>query len=64
MTRAGLPDPARLPDCVTLDLTEYGGHVGFVDGGTPWRPESSLTPRIITFLTGLEKNAEASKPQP
>jgi predicted alpha/beta-fold hydrolase len=60
MTPAGLPDPNGLPDCVTLDLTEYGGHVGFVDGGTPWRPESSLTPRIIEFLTSIEQ--KHSKP--
>ena len=63
MTPAALPEPGRLPDCVTLDLTRHGGHVGFVDGGTPWRPESSLTPRIVRFLTGLEDSPEAPNAQ-
>ena len=56
MTPAGLPDPRALPDCVRLDLSEYGGHVGFLDGGTPWRPESTLTGRIVDFLTGVDSS--------
>jgi predicted alpha/beta-fold hydrolase len=39
-----------LSDDVTLEVAENGGHVGFVDGGTPWRPTFYLPGRIIEFL--------------
>ncbi len=45
-----LPDPENLSDDVTLEVAENGGHVGFVDGGTPWRPTFYLPGRIIEFL--------------
>jgi predicted alpha/beta-fold hydrolase len=58
MTPAALPRPADLPDCVTLDLSRYGGHVGFIEGGRPWRPESSLTARIVRFLTSANRQID------
>ena len=35
---------------VTLELRAQGGHVGFVAGAWPWRPEYRLEMRILAFL--------------
>ena len=45
-----LPKPKSLSEYVTLEVSEKGGHVGFVSGGTPWQPEYYLPQRIIGFL--------------
>ncbi|MGI9273109.1 MAG: hydrolase [Woeseiaceae bacterium] len=50
MTPAVIPDEDQLSDQVTIELAEAGGHVGFVAGGTPWRPRFYLPPRLIEFL--------------
>ena len=38
---------------VTLEVSEHGGHVGFIEGGTPWRPRFYLPGRLIGFLEPL-----------
>ena len=50
MTPGVIPHRDRLSECVSLEISEKGGHVGFVSGGTPWRPEYYLPPRIAGFL--------------
>jgi predicted alpha/beta-fold hydrolase len=50
MTPGVIPHRDRLSDAVTLEVSEKGGHVGFVQGGTPWRPKFYLPPRIVGFL--------------
>jgi len=50
MTPAVIPSADELSDDVTFELSQTGGHVGFVEGGTPWRPKFYLPPRIIEFL--------------
>lgn len=50
MTADVIPAAEQLSDSVTLELAENGGHVGFISGGTPWRPEFYLPGRIIEFL--------------
>jgi hypothetical protein len=50
MTPDIIPDQSRLSDSVTLELSECGGHVGFIEGGTPWRPQYYLPRRITEFL--------------
>ena len=50
MTPAVIPPEEQLSDQVTIELADSGGHVGFVAGGTPWRPRFYLPPRIIEFL--------------
>jgi predicted alpha/beta-fold hydrolase len=35
------------------DLPAHGGHVAFVDGGTPWRPHRWAEERALAFLAGL-----------
>ncbi|WP_058910351.1 hydrolase [Entomohabitans teleogrylli] len=50
-----IPDPQHLPDNIEYQLTEHGGHVGFVGGS--WRhPQMWLEQRIPDWLTArLEK---------
>jgi predicted alpha/beta-fold hydrolase len=50
MTPDVIPQSDSLSDSVTLEVSERGGHVGFVQGGTPWRPQFFLPPRIVSFL--------------
>ena len=50
MTPGVIPHQDRLSEYVTLEVSEKGGHVGFVSGGAPWRPEYYLPPRIAGFL--------------
>jgi predicted alpha/beta-fold hydrolase len=50
MTEDVIPTNESLSESVTLEIAASGGHVGFVDGGTPWRPSFYLPGRIIGFL--------------
>lgn len=50
MTQHVIPAENRLSDQVTLEVAEAGGHVGFIDGGPPWRPTYYLPGRILKFL--------------
>ena len=50
MTPAAIPAEDRLADSVQIEVSEVGGHVGFVGGSLPWRPEYYLPSRIISFL--------------
>jgi predicted alpha/beta-fold hydrolase len=36
--------------CLHLDFTPHGGHVGFVGGRLPWRPEYYAERRVCEFL--------------
>jgi len=48
---AKLPEPEMLPPCVRLEAYRSGGHVGFISGGTPWRPRFWLEHRLVAFLS-------------
>jgi predicted alpha/beta-fold hydrolase len=50
MTPDVLPAADQLSDDVTLEIAKNGGHVGFIDGGTPFSPTFYLPGRIIEFL--------------
>jgi predicted alpha/beta-fold hydrolase len=50
MTPDVIPEPERLSDDVTLEVAANGGHVGFINGGKPWRPTFYLPGRIVDFL--------------
>ncbi|MEJ2275353.1 MAG: alpha/beta fold hydrolase [Woeseiaceae bacterium] len=45
-----IPDEDQLSDQVTLEIASSGGHVGFIDGGTPWKASFYLPDRILSFL--------------
>jgi predicted alpha/beta-fold hydrolase len=50
MTPGVIPHHDMLSEHVTLEIAEAGGHVGFVEGGTPWRPKYYLPRRLLNFL--------------
>jgi predicted alpha/beta-fold hydrolase len=45
-----IPHPRDLSDKVTLEITEGGGHMGFVSGRWPWSPRFWLDTRVPEFL--------------
>ena len=47
-----LPAESALAEAVTLEVSDAGGHVGFVEGGTPWRPRYYLPKRLMQYLGG------------
>ena len=55
MTEAVIPARELLSQQVQYELHENGGHVGFIDGGSPWRPRYYLENRILNFLISTEK---------
>ncbi|WJM84287.1 hydrolase [Dickeya chrysanthemi] len=57
MTPAVIPEPSQLPANIDYQLTEHGGHVGFV-GGTWHQPELWLEQRLPNWFTPyLEQSA-------
>lgn len=49
-----IPDAAELSPHVRLELSQNGGHVGFVGGSWPWRASYWLEQRIPAFLESGE----------
>ena len=45
-----IPAVDEISDLVTLELTDGGGHVGFIGGNNPFYPEYWLESRITQFL--------------
>jgi predicted alpha/beta-fold hydrolase len=45
-----IPDEHELSSSITLEVTDTGGHVGFVSGAFPWRPHYWLEERVPEFL--------------
>ncbi len=52
MTDAILPNKNEISKYITLELLEYGGHVGFV-GGTIFKPDYWLEKRIADYFTSF-----------
>ena len=50
MSEDMIPSQDELSDSVTLQLTEHGGHVGFVTGNSPFSLRPWLPARIIGFF--------------
>lgn len=50
MTAQAVPRADELSPTTTLELSARGGHVGFVGGRWPWRPDYWLEQRIPAFL--------------
>ena len=50
MTPAVIPSENEISDSTRLEVSENGGHVGFVYGRWPWRVRFWLPDRIATYL--------------
>jgi len=50
------PRADELPDCVRLELSGRGGHVGFVSGPWPWRAQYWAQRRIGEWLDGAQES--------
>ena len=50
MSIDAIPTQDDLSESVTLELSNHGGHVGFISGNTPWNAEYWLEQRILEFL--------------
>lgn len=50
MTADVIPSPSEISPFITLEVTEEGGHVGFISGRYPWRPTYWLEERTPEFL--------------
>ena len=50
MSEDAIPNQDDLSDSVTLELSDHGGHVGFVSGNMPWNAKYWLEERIPEYL--------------
>jgi uncharacterized protein len=57
MTPEIVPEPAHLPPCMTIELCEFGGHVGFIAAGARLEPRFWLEERIPEFLEAQRRAA-------
>lgn len=64
MTPDILPSHDQLSETTLLEVSEKGGHVGFVTGKSPWQAEYWLEERIPTFLSAFIDTSESEKPLP
>lgn len=53
MTADVIPEPHEISDKIKLEVSRHGGHVGFISGTVPWRPQYWLEERIPQFLRGF-----------
>jgi predicted alpha/beta-fold hydrolase len=60
----GIPTQDDLSPAITLELSQNGGHVGFVAGWRPWRPVYWLETRIRAHLMQYFEAATAAVSQP
>ena len=50
MTSGSIPQLEKISATVQVELAKAGGHVGFISGGLPWKPNYYLPGRIVEFL--------------
>ncbi len=53
MTEAVIPQDGELSPAIELELYDNGGHVGFIGGAWPWRPEYWLEGRVLRHLVAV-----------
>jgi len=58
MTPAAAPEAAELGPGITLELSEHGGHCGFVAGAVPLRPQYWLDRRLPAYIRSREELAD------
>ncbi len=53
MTHAVIPQQEQLSPFIEYELASHGGHVGFIEGKYPWRPQFYVERRITQFFKNL-----------
>ena len=53
MTQAVIPTDNMLSEAVTCEISERGGHVGFISGANPLKPEFWAETRSVQFIQRL-----------
>ncbi|MEO7557496.1 MAG: alpha/beta fold hydrolase, partial [Gammaproteobacteria bacterium] len=53
MTPQAIPANEELSDSTRMELSRHGGHLGFVGGRYPWRPDYWLDKRVPEFLRAV-----------
>ncbi len=53
MTPQAIPATEELSDSTRMELSRHGGHLGFVGGRYPWRPDYWLDKRVPEFLRAV-----------
>ncbi|NVK23672.1 MAG: hydrolase [Gammaproteobacteria bacterium] len=61
MNEKVIPTEQEISSSVTVELSEKGGHVGFLSGRNPFKPEFWLETRSVTFFNSLITNQKADK---
>ena len=56
-----LPRLADLPPAVRAEFPSHGGHVGFIEGGWPWRARSWAERRAVEFLAPLAREESSTR---
>lgn len=51
----GIPSPDELSPSILFELSDDGGHVGFVSGSSPWKTEPWLEKRIAEWLSAATR---------
>ncbi|MEE9493714.1 MAG: hydrolase [Gammaproteobacteria bacterium] len=53
MNPSVIPKVSELGDGVILEIAKHGGHVGFITGSLPMRPDYWLDKRVLSFFSGI-----------
>jgi len=62
MSPAVTPAAADLPDPVRLEITDSGGHIGFVAGPVPWKPSYWMPGRLLAWFEQALSAADSRRP--
>lgn len=58
-----IPPPDKVSKKVTLEITDGGGHLGFVSGRWPWSPRFWLDTRVPEFLASFFQGSKEPQAQ-
>ena len=62
MTPDVIPNESEISDSVIIEASNGGGHVGFIEGGHPFKPKYYLPKRIIGFLDDCLEATDHRRP--
>ncbi|PHQ82382.1 MAG: hydrolase [Coxiella sp. (in: Bacteria)] len=45
-----VPDVTELSPSIQFEISQHGGHMGFIKGGLPWKPSYWFAQRVVSFF--------------